>query len=480
MDIIKERFPDYMKDVRNYLDGSQAYFCNMFVFDRDTFFEYCQWFFSITFELERRRDMTGKRLFVSEWLTGIFITSLIRKGKKGAFFPTMIAEGKHEIPIVMGADNHYIFPLLISLGSAFRTAGDNTIYVAHLLLSHDFSTENIERIHILGEMYPKHKIHIHRMGEGYDFLDMRIKHITSATYYRLELPSLLPDVKKCIYIDSDTLVRRDLSEMFRINVDDKLIAGVRAAGYYWPYKWVRRTIALLGIPDLSQYVNAGVLIMNLANMRKWEVENAFRRLVPLGYQSQDQDIFNKVCYGKIRIIPPVWNAMTKYHLLDDSAYAQNIALELAYSLKEWEQARKFPAIIHYADQRKPWHDIDSDYAGLWWEEARQLPFYSDIIREYITNEGKKNELLSCSQSSAKAYEQLIAQNKDLARQRDRVRYDFNAMQHSFSFRIGRKITWGPRKVRGGYRCWKQHGTIYTFKRTIEHLGIDMGTGDFRK
>lgn len=58
--------------------------------------------------------------------------------------------------------------------------------------------------------------------------------------------------------------------------------------------------------------------------------------------------------------------------------------------------------------------------------------------------------------------------------------EFYAMQNSLSFRIGRTITWGPRKARGIYRCFRQHGAFYTMKRTIEHVGIDMGTGDFNK
>ena len=63
---------------------------------------------------------------------------------------------------------------------------------------------------------------------------------------------------------------------------------------------------------------------------------------------------------------------------------------------------------------------------------------------------------------------------------DKIMCDFNAMQNSISFRIGRKITWFPRKVRGGIRCLKEHGLTYTAKRCIEHMGINMKTGDFRK
>lgn len=63
---------------------------------------------------------------------------------------------------------------------------------------------------------------------------------------------------------------------------------------------------------------------------------------------------------------------------------------------------------------------------------------------------------------------------------ERLQYDFDCMRNSVSFRVGRTITWGPRKVRGAYRCLMQHGMIYTLKRCIEHMGVDMGTGDFKK
>ena len=41
-----------------------------------------------------------------------------------------------------------------------------------------------------------------------------------------------------------------------------------------------------------------------------------------------------------------------------------------------------------------------------------------------------------------------------------------AVQHSASYRIGRAITWLPRKIRGGYRCVKENG----WKYTIRHFG----------
>ena len=47
--------------------------------------------------------------------------------------------------------------------------------------------------------------------------------------------------------------------------------------------------------------------------------------------------------------------------------------------------------------------------------------------------------------------------------------DYNAMRSSWSFKIGRMITWLPRKVRGGIRCLQENGFRYTLKRCGEKL-----------
>lgn len=58
--------------------------------------------------------------------------------------------------------------------------------------------------------------------------------------------------------------------------------------------------------------------------------------------------------------------------------------------------------------------------------------------------------------------------------------ELDNVKSGYSFRIGRVITWLPRKIRGGIQCYKDNGGVYTIKRTIEHMGIDMKTGDFQR
>lgn len=43
-----------------------------------------------------------------------------------------------------------------------------------------------------------------------------------------------------------------------------------------------------------------------------------------------------------------------------------------------------------------------------------------------------------------------------------------------------KRNWFHCKLQGGWKCLQEHGLLYTIKRTVEHVGIDMGTGDFNK
>ena len=75
--------------------------------------------------------------------------------------------------------------------------------------------------------------------------------------------------------------------------------------------------------------------------------------------------------------------------------------------------------------------------------------------------------------TTKQLEKAKKENENLKRQ-------IGNLQNSVSFKVGRILTWTPRKIRGGAKCLKQHGFSYTIKRTIEHLGIDMGTGNYKK
>ncbi len=60
---------------------------------------------------------------------------------------------------------------------------------------------------------------------------------------------------------------------------------------------------------------------------------------------------------------------------------------------------------------------------------------------------------------------------DRATKAEHENKELRDIRNGYSFRIGRAITWVPRKIRGGLKCFRKYGLVYTAKRTLEYLGI---------
>ena len=52
-------------------------------------------------------------------------------------------------------------------------------------------------------------------------------YITLSAYYRLKLPSLLPNVNRIIYFDCDFIINSSLLDLFNTKLEESPIAGVR-------------------------------------------------------------------------------------------------------------------------------------------------------------------------------------------------------------------------------------------------------------
>ena len=67
--------------------------------------------------------------------------------------------------------------------------------------------------------------------------------------------------------------------------------------------------------------------------------------------------------------------------------------------------------------------------------------------------------------------QMQAENERLEKEVNYLQGDLDHVRRSVSYRLGRAITWAPRKVRGGLRCCRDHGAGYTFRRALYHMGL---------
>ena len=289
--------------------------------------------------------------------------------------------GKRHIPIAMALDDAYFLPTAVSIASVLAHASKDTCYAFHLLVPEDFSRENKTCLQESLFTGNAHELKFLDMGKSYAKAFCRQERITLCTYYRLSLPHLLSQEDKCIYIDGDTVVLDDLSQLFFSDLSGAYLGGVRAAGYLRPDLSQRKAKAeSLHIDALDTYVNAGVLLMNLAAMRFDHLEERFECAVKERFPDGDQDILNSVCYGKIRILPFRFNVMTKYDVSNPDAYSATPFLQEGYDSWEWNAGRWNPVIVHYADKEKPWANRTLPYADKWWETVESLP---DTLKERI-------------------------------------------------------------------------------------------------
>ena len=161
---------------------------------------------------------------------------------------------------------------------------------------------------------------------------------------------------------------------------DNYIAGVVSPGYYF---YEKKNCKRLKLPSMKQYINAGVLVINLKQIRKDKMTNKFMELTKRNYSSQDQDILNVACYGKIITLPPKYNAMV-LHLQENNPLLRDL-----YEEEDINEAKEDPYIVHYSNKNKPWNSIGIYMEKYWWDTIKKIPYFKGIFtREYIY----KNEI----------------------------------------------------------------------------------------
>lgn len=157
----------------------------------------------------------------------------------------------------------------------------------------------------------------------------RSKYVHPISYARLLLPRLL-EAPRAIYLDADIVVRKDLTPLWQHELAGAWLAAVPDGNPSMPWQ-------ALGLASLEQYVNSGVLLLDLAAWRREGVVEACERFLataPHLVQFMDQDVINAVARGHVAHLPLGWNCMDH--------------VPAARRLRD-------PAVVHYAGKVKPWH-----------------------------------------------------------------------------------------------------------------------------
>ena len=279
------------------------------------------------------------------------------------------------IPIFFAIDDGYMPFLAVALESLIENSSKKYYYSIKVLYT-NISEENKKKIN----KYKRENVNIEFVDLNYYIEKVKDKlytrdYYTNTTYFRLFIANLYPQYNKAIYLDSDILVLGDIAELYNQDMGDNLIAAAPDDVIQTTKVFQEYAEKVVGVADYRNYFNAGILLMNLDEFRKFDFQNKFLYLLETikFTVAQDQDYLNRLCKGKVKIIDKAWDTMP----------IGNETLE-----------EKDLKIIHYNLADKPWHYDNIKYKEYFWKYAKKTEYYNEIckIKENYSEEERFNDM----------------------------------------------------------------------------------------
>ena len=343
------------------------------------------WFPQIEFECDKFLFIVIKIIFAF-LLLAIFLLLSIKK-----YTIDNVVKISNYINIGTNIDNKYIYPFIVFLTSLLDNRAKSTFYIIHILKGNDLSNNTYDKVNSVIERFGKDfcNISYYDMGEQFKGATSG-QYISTASYYKISFPSLLPNVDKIIFSDSDVLNLEDLSEMYNIPVNDSIyFCGVL------DFVGLISEITPFGY-DRVKYMNAGIFLMNLKAIRNNSIEENIRQFISSHFLNHhDQTAINAICYDHIKILPYKFATFALFNSTEQIIKFNNEQNEkYRYNETELIQALEQPVSLHYAGWTKPWHKkynlLNSAY---WWYYAKKSGFYQEILENYEFLENETEALL---------------------------------------------------------------------------------------
>ena len=279
------------------------------------------------------------------------------------------------IPIFFAIDDGYIPFLAVALESLIENSSKQYYYSIKILYT-NIKEENKKKIN----KYKRENVNIEFVDLNYYIEKVKDKlytrdYYTNTTYFRLFIANLYPQYNKAIYLDSDIVVLGDIAELYNQDIGDNLIAAAPDDVIQTIKVFQEYAEKVVGVADYRNYFNAGILLMNLDEFRKFNFQDKFLYLLETikFTVAQDQDYLNRLCKGKVKIIDKAWDKMP---IANDDFDDKDLK------------------IVHYNLADKPWHYDNIRYKDYFWKYAKKTEYYNEIckIKENYSEEERFKDM----------------------------------------------------------------------------------------
>lgn len=305
----------------------------------------------------------------------------------------IILKDKSGIHIVLSSDLSYEPHLWVTISSIIDSAKSNTNYYLYI---QDGGIKNKNAFYSLIE--EDKRFHIEFIDMSNQFLSsFESRHVSKAAYYRLAIFHLFKNFESIIYIDADSYVLSDISELYNLNISNKQIAGVRDSISY-EIPWRQKQISYpdysgkalnyykdyLGLSEekFKNYFSSGVLVFNLKEIDLEKKISRLKELLQNDYYSHDQDILNLLFNEKeTYLLGREWNYFNSGPVLKEEDF------QIQEEKENYLDNKVKPKIVSYV--LKPWlkENINAPYADIYWNKLKTSPYYPQV-KEYSENNTK--------------------------------------------------------------------------------------------
>ena len=288
---------------------------------------------------------------------------------------------KKPINISLSLDNSHIYPSLVVMTSALENNDKNNhILIFYLLLSNNFEDKNIEIFESLKLSYDV-IINYYYMINYFDSLKKWKG--SNAIYYKLFIPLLFPYIERMIHLDGDTIVFKDLWEMFNLPFNDNYFLAQPTRKDLFKDKVLKQNT-----------INAGVMLLNIKKIR--EDNKDFELLHYLFVKKfTEQILMGYVCLPKIGYLPFKYGI---FFVGDIKTYISHVEDNMIQrvNLTEVSEAMKDPSIVHELFCcPKYWYKKTKTcfekshwcktYQNIFYYYANKTRYYKQIYYKYIMN-----------------------------------------------------------------------------------------------
>ena len=283
---------------------------------------------------------------------------------------TITEERKH-INLLVTVDSKYVEPLTVMLRSYIEHNADTetALYIAHSSLGED-DFKRIKAVTDNGNV----TVHNVKIEERWFSEVPVLERLPEESFYRLLAFHILPkEVDRCLYLDPDIIIRKPLDDLYNTHLEGKYIA---AAGHMHGYR-DHMNKARLALKKQDRYINSGIMVMNLSEMRKDFSLNDVLESLQINVQKLllgDQDMVN-ILFGQKAVFLP-----EEIYNLDERTY-RYFSENLGWSL---DMVAENTAIIHYNGKDKPWLEGYEGELNVFYPEVQEKgPAPTDVAKKHV-------------------------------------------------------------------------------------------------